>query len=861
MSRTSLSVPTDRRPASLALLLCLFFSAPPLAAQTLTPSDGLVMPDSSITTTDDASALEVNPAGLAFSEIGELGYGFNLPTDDLRGVGDTAHGLFLSGGTGSVGAGFGIQWLERPDLGVLHDDYRKYTLGFAVAAPRELAFGVGFNWFGSDDSERLDELFAIDLGAQWRPYEFLGLGLHFRDLNGAFLRADDALPTRVTGGLALRFWEGRLLLDAEAGLTGLEDAVTLVPRIAVEPISGLRLFGRSGLRLERLDDEVAADWQWLLAGLELSLGNFGAEYAPLFAASPGGAASPEFAGLTAYHWIAAGKQRGIFAPSDRWIYLNLNASIREGESFSLLGSDSVLFLNIMEQLRGVADDPSVSGVVISAGDSGLGYAQIWEVRRELQRIRDAGKTTIAMLGSSDLKQYYLATAADRIWMLPSEPFFPGGLESQMLFFKDLFQEIGVEAQFVRIGEFKSAPETFIYEGPSEENILQRVDFLEAYFATVVNAIATMRGKEVEEVMTMIEAAPLLPAAALEQDYVDAYVYLDEIEDRLREEYGSGVGLERGWRRQETSEERWGVDPVVAIVTIEGTIIQGRSGETPFLGEVLSGSETLVATLDRLRRDPLVAAVVLRVDSPGGSAVGSDLIFRQLRRLAEEKPVIASMGNVAASGGYYVAAGADEIYATPLTLTGSIGIFAGKFNVARLADWMGINREDITRGQPIAYTDFWEPWSAEELRSVGEMMNYLYRLFLVQVASTRPLTPEQVDAVGRGRVWTGIDALERELVDRRGGLLDAIRRAEELAGLEPGEARHQVFPEAPGLFGIDPALVQAVGDAAGLGADGPLFRPESLVGQLVRRFERALLVPLLFAPGEALMLPLEWVEID
>jgi protease-4 len=372
---------------------------------------------------------------------------------------------------------------------------------------------------------------------------------------------------------------------------------------------------------------------------------------------------------------------------------------------------------------------------------------------------------------------------------------------------------------------------------------------------------------VEKVDHMVENVPLFPSEAVEEGFADKVVYLDAIQDRLQEKFGGHVYLEGRYPGDTPADMRWGTRPEIAVVVISGMIVRGRSGRTPIINETITGSDTLADIFGRLRHDDGVRAVVVRIDSPGGSAVASDLIFREIRRLAEEKPVVASMGNAAASGGYYAAAGADEIFASPNTLTGSIGIFAGKFSVSRLADLIGINTTRLQRGPHSGAFSLFYPWTATQREGVARSITYLYKLFIQQVARTRPLSPEEVDAVARGHIWDGVSAEERKLVDRIGGLMDAIHRAEELAGVRPEDVDYRLYPQSLGLFDVGAASVRAglandllagvfgyESSAAGLSAN-------SALSALIRHIGRGILLPTLYEDAEPLMLLPFVVEVD
>ncbi|MBA2663714.1 MAG: signal peptide peptidase SppA [Bradymonadaceae bacterium] len=827
------------------------------------PSDGLALPDRSITTQDDATSLEVNPAGLGFMRSGELSYGFSVPTDDFRGVVNQGHGLFMAAGTGGLGLGFGVQWLHRPELGPERATYRKYTLGAALGAARLMSFGANLNFFGSRNDQRLNELATWDFGLQWRPSAYFGLGLLARDVNAAFLDEDQALPRRIGAGAVFRLWEGRLVLDAEITRVQGSPGYSLSPRFVVEPLAGLRLFTRGVFDVDTEAETTQWEFAQLNGGLELSFGNLGMQGAGIFNAFDNDGLN--YAGQSYLFWMSPNKRRSLIDPGGRWLQIDLDESIAEQATSRILGTDTRAFLSLLQDLEAIARDPGVSGVVFNIGSTSLGYAQMWELRQHIVRLQEAGKHTISLLRDSSTRALYLSSATAEVWMPPSTTYFPTGLSAQFINYAQALENIGIQAEFVRIGDYKTAPESYIKTAPSDEALEQTGQFLDAIFGEVTSAVAGRRGLEQSQVVQLFDRVPLMPHEAVRERFVDELVYFTEIEARLTEKHQVRGQLERGYTIVETADERWGTRPKIAIVYIDGIIVEGGSGQTPFSGDLLTGSETIVRVLDSLRRDNNVRAVVVRIDSPGGSAMGSDIIFRKIRELAQTKPVVASMGNIAASGGYYVAAGANEIFATPVTLTGSIGIFAGKFNVDRLTTALGVSHSRLQRGQVTGIFNLLDPWSEAERAAISSSINFMYRVFLNQVAQTRPLTAEQVDVLGRGRVWTGTAAHGNQLVDQLGGLMDAIRRAEQLAGLEPAQAEYAPYPGPRALLG-GPIGVQAQAILAALlpslsATAGDSLRERSAAKQLLRNIESSVLLPLLFGPGEALMLPPQAISLD
>ncbi len=830
----------------LLVLLHLLIIPVALSAQEPSPSDGISLPDPSLSTQSDSASLEVNPAGLGFIEGFEGAYGFSLPTSDYRGVMPSGHSLMLGAGGRSGGVGLGVQWMDNPELGPQRSTYQKYTFGGALASSRFFALGGNVNYFSSRRDERLNDLRTFDVGLQWRPSRFFGMGVMVRDVVPAFLDPDQALPMRVGTGFALRFFDGRLVLDTDFYSVQGSEALQYRPRIAAEPLAGLRLFGHAMVELPMPFRTSTIDpaFDGFSAGLEISTGGSGAQ-----------AALGEMGGSYRI-WAGTRQKRSLFTIGERWVRLSLDETLTEQASVRLFGAPTRPFLSLINDINAISEDPAVSGVILDIGSFSLGYGQLWELHQAMDRLHESGKSSLALMHSSNTTTVYAASAAQEIWMVPTSPYAPTGLQVEFTSFAGLLDRMGIEAEFLRIGDYKSAPESLVMPGPSDPALEQTNEYLDALYDELTTRIGQGRDISDQEIRTIIDRTPLLPAQALDRGLVDALVYNDELEERLQERTGRLLGLDRGYQRVEIADKRWGGQPEIAIVYIDGTIVDGESGSTPLGSGGITGAETINRTLRRLRRDRSVKAVVVRVNSGGGSAVGSDLMFRELRHLATVKPVVASMGNVAASGGYYVAAGADEIFATPTTLTGSIGIFAGKVNIESLANRFGVNSQLETRGERAGGFSIWRPWSDSEKEGIAQAIDYFYQLFLQQVARTRPLTADEIDSVARGRVWTGAAAQNAQLVDQIGGLSDALQRAEELSGLQPGQA---IYVDRTGAGGttLSPGIAARFSTLLprmGLETGEDLAIPDGEIPAALRELESSLLWPLYFNAGEVVFMP-------
>lgn len=846
-----------RGAAPLLTVCCILFAAHTVHSQVAPrPTDGIPIPDRSVTTQADAASIEVNPAGLGFLESTELRYGL-----DLSNFGDTLrdqHGVYMGAGTSFIAAGAGIQWLDRSINGAAPSRYQKYSLGLALRPSDAFSFGAGLHIFGSPTSRQLDGTTSLDIGTQLRVSRHMALGLAMRDVNQPFLTAGDGESMRLIPGAAIRLLGDRVEVDTDFAWTVGEGELAWRPRIKVRPVEGLGLFARAAVPIVGPDAGAVGPEFVLTSGLALSLGRTGLDAG---ATVRGGSSDGEtFAGLTQQVWFNSRRHGSLLAPAGRWVRIDLNGNIAERATSGLLVANRRSFLDLLLGLDEVSRSRRVDGVVLQVGNTSLGWAQAWELRRAVDRLRDRGKKVVAFMSRSSFKATYIATAAQRVVMLPSHPFEPAGLSSTKITYADALARVGIEAEFLRIGKYKSSPERFIRSKPSEPALEQTEAYIDAIWEQVIAGIAGDRDLSPEKVKKAIDAIPLLPDEAIEQGFVDEVAYREELDKHIRQKLGANsiVSLAEFQNRR---PRQWAGGPEIAVVYVDGSIVNGESGRTPIVDELLSGSDTLGRVLDHLGRDPNVQAVVLRVDSPGGSAVASDLIYRDIRQLAQKKPVVTSMGDIAASGGYYVAAGADQIYATPNTLTGSIGIFSGKFSLGRFFKAVGVNHVNIRRGERADQFGIFEPWSTQQRERVAKSIHYMYRLFLHQAGRTRPLTAEEIDKVGRGRVWAGEAAIEQKLVDHRGGLLAAIRRAEDLAGLPPGRAVYRSYPDTRsflslsggGLSGVAKWLVKVTkGKDAASGHRGSELA-DTLRG-LLEPFTDVLVLPLVYEPGEVLMLP-------
>lgn len=498
--------------------------------------------------------------------------------------------------------------------------------------------------------------------------------------------------------------------------------------------------------------------------------------------------------------------------------IDLSDGIVEGQPgdpvSALLNMRRTHVRDVLEGLRRGRTDPRVKALIVKIGGGRIGLAMAQELRDAVRAFRDSGRLTVAWAESfgevaRGTVPYYLATAFERICLQPSGDLALTGLAMEEPFFNEALGKIGVTPRFAKRHEYKTAANTFMERTYTPEHEEMSGRLLASAGEQIVAGIAAGRGLPEEDVRGLIDRAPLLGAEALEAGLVDRLAYRDEVYAELRAAVGEDARLRyvarynRGQGVAKRLPQR--TQDAVALIQGQGPIRLGRSGRSALPGQGSAiGSETIAAAFRAAVRDDKVKTIVFRVDSPGGSYVASDTIWREvvLARQAG-KPVIVSMGNVAASGGYFVAAPADVIMAQPGTLTGSIGVVFGKPVVGELLGRLGIGLGAVEEG---AHARMYAPtrdFTDEEWTRVNAFLDRVYDDFVGKVAEGRDMTRERVDELARGRVWTGADAHERGLVDELGGLSQALDLARERAHL-PAGAPVRVYPHVSPLDRLRPA---------------------------------------------------------
>jgi len=458
-------------------------------------------------------------------------------------------------------------------------------------------------------------------------------------------------------------------------------------------------------------------------------------------------------------------------------------------SGKLLG-DRLSLREVVDALDRGAGDRRVKGAVVRLGGDAMGLAQVQEVRAALGRFRAAGKFTAAFSESfgefgPGNKSYYLATACEQIWLQPVGMVGLTGLSSEMPFARKVLDQLHIVPEVGHREEYKSALETLTERTISAPHKEMLESLLDDLTDQLVGGLSAARKLEPAAVRRLIDRGPLLAGEAKESLLIDRIGYYDELTDEALDKAGTEAGLVTPEDYLDAAGEPHDSGPTIALIFAVGGIERGEGGGNPMIGGDAVGSETVVQAFQQAVDDDDVRAILLRIDSPGGSAVASETIRRALvQAQAAGKPVIVSMSDMAASGGYWIAMNADKIIAEPATLTGSIGVIVGKVATSGLWDSLGIAWDGVKRGQNAGIWSNIAPYSASEHARVEAVLDDLYATFTRNVAEARHLTPEKVRAIARGRVWTGHQAVALGLVDELGDLDLALRRTRDAIGLKP-----------------------------------------------------------------------------
>ena len=702
------------------------------------------LPSSSIAVSDDALATFFNPSGLATGRGLNLYY---LRTYQSNWAGDDAFFLAIPNG------GFGVEFATAD----ADTTFTRYTLSSGQHLGHSLYAGTSYSWINSDN-KTYDTFHSLSFGLMYRR-RYFSIGAMARDLNRPKLLGEK-LGRTYDFGLAIRPGTWRTTLSFDMRKTQGIEGVDLRYALEVRPIRELMV--RSTLK-----SDLSFDVRF-----GINIGNWGIGTGNTFDKN-----REARTGVGYFHFsnIPTTKQ----LPRRR-MFLDLQ-------------------MHSLKTVLSIAKlDEDIAGILVRINGNSYGMAQLQEMADAILDFRESGRVVLCYLTNCSTGDYIVASTCDGILIHPSAEVRLIGLRTERSFYKGTLDMLGIEANLERIGKYKSASESFTRKEMSEaQREIQNI-ILDDLYEQLVEIIANGRGWTSEDVKKRIDAGPYTARQAFIAELVDRIVYEDELTDVVNELTDKRTDLVTAdaYANSSAYTQHWRVpQPKIAIIEAKGLMVTGDSFIDPLTGTQVMGADTIVQAIEAAKNDDAIKAVVLRIDSGGGLVTAADIIHRALVQLTAAKPLVVSMGDVAASGGYYIAAPADVIVAEPGTITGSIGVVSGKYSLKGLYEKLGVKKEILKRGEHADfYTDYGD-YNASEQAIIQKQVQEIYDDFIAKIALGRSeLSTTDVDNLGRGRIWSGKQAKENGLVDELGGLNLALVIAQKYAGLQEKVVEVIRFPK-------------------------------------------------------------------
>lgn len=764
--------------------------------------------------TQDTTATITNPALLGFLPGPELRWS-SLYLDDRARVPWQGHAVALGAPIPFLGMGLALRLdFVNPPAAMSLAKYQALTFGMGVKTSRTSALGFSYQHYYSE-SRSLHGLGAWSLGWATRPWNVLGMGITGRNLNTPTTIYGWTLDPQWDFALSIRpFSTDVLELGLVAGYVFPEnESDYFVPRASL----GWRIpsFGQLRADVAVVDRAERRDW--------IASANVAFDFNGPDGSFEGRLTSVIGSGLGNDARYSAGSNLG-FELAVRGFRESTGLEIpRFGVLFRIQDTPSARkHVALLRRLWDIAErEPAVDAVVFELHDAPTaGTARAQELRDAITHLRNHGKKVVCHIDDAGNGALYVCSGADRILMHPAGGLHVMGFSSTYFYAKGLLDKLGVRADIVRIGEHKTAPETFTRERPTEIARADHTELMRSIEQQWLNAVGEGRHLSAAVVAERVAKGPFVSSEARQAGFIDDYAYTDEINAQVRRLIGQRLRLVENPSIRASRD--FGSSRRVAIIYVEGDMTNGKSQTIPLVGTRMAGAVTLVETIKNLRDDPRVAAVVLRIESPGGAALAADTLWREIQLLAHVKPVITSMGAVAASAAYYIASPTHRIFANPATVTGSIGVYAGKADVEQLLAKIGVHADTIKTTPHADGQSIFRPYTDEERQILQQKVAQFYDLFLSRVSIGRRMTKADVDRVGQGKVFTGEQAIRHRLIDELGGLRQALAFAKRAAEL-PDTAPVDEFPPPD-----DSLLMQLLGlDGSKQATAIPMLPPQML----------------------------------
>lgn len=696
-----------------------------------------VVPRSSVAGVEGALSTVWNPAALSARPEPDFVY---LRT--LKGATSKDDAFFLSLYDFGVGLEYGSTRWEGKRIG-----YRRVTLAGGSALSKGLYWGTARSSYASKESPSYDDLTTWDVGVLARR-RWSAFGVVVRNVNRPLFNG--IRQERVFDmGYALRPGTERLTLafdflkpDDESFRTAWKRR-RFVGSVEVEPLKGFRFVGNA-----------YGDGQFEVQAV-FSLGFFG---------------------------LGSGSRLERGSHRAQVVFVN----VHEGSSPNVFQRRPYAVVTTPDEWKTayweIRRDPRVKGVVVKLDDERMALAEWQEFRSQLSELKTKGLHIAAYLHGAGTGGYWLASAAETILADPIAEVNLVGIRSEALYYRRALDRLGIETQFERLGEFKSGTEPYTQDAPSEPVVRNTEALLDDLYAQLIGDVATSLGESEEKVRCLVDGGPYFGRRLLESGLVDDLATPDDAEKRLSEECGrASLVTVSEYRRDRLRPRTWAPRPDrLAVIRLEGVMVDGKSAFDPLTGFYFAGAETIAAAMEKATSDPSVKAIVVDIESGGGLVTAAEKLWRQVQTTKKKKPVVARIRGVGASGAYYVASGADWVVAEPASVTGSIGVYAGRFSLQQMLAKLGVTTASSQRGANADYDATYGPLRESHREILKEHVQTYYDLFLDRVSEGRNMERKAVEAVAQGQVWTGRQALERGLVDELGGLAEAIRAAKRLA---------------------------------------------------------------------------------
>ena len=728
---------------------------------------GFGLPYNSVAISDDITAIKYNPAGLGLRRGFQSSF-FHTHSDSSF---DGDNAWLLSSG----GLGFSVEWLGN----VTSKTYRKYTLASGGKFADGFYWGSSYSWFGSR-YEDYDKLSSWKIGILLRPFEFLSFGAVAKDLNRPWFQGERA-DISYDCGLAIRPMGDRLTLSVDGSMSQKEKVrdADMRYRAELEPLDGLVISG-----------DIDNDGNFGIGG-RINLPNLGlGSYNSV-------TKDYDFNQGITYVNLSKDRYRTLLQRRNNFLELKLSGKIvEENTRVGIFGKKKPTMIDLLNDIERAKEDKSIKGIILRIDPLDIGLAKAQEIREAILDFKESGKSVIAYMEFGGNKEYYIATTADKIVMMPRGYLMFTGLNAEVTFIKRTLEKLGIVADLEHIGDYKSASDLVTRDKMSEAHREVVNSLLDDMYDQITRDVAFLRGWSQEEVKSKIDQGPFTASEAYEANLVDTLMYYDQIDDMIKKMEGKKPNRinHKRYAHRTYYKYSWAIPPKIAVIFASGSIFEGENRKDFLWGDIM-GSETIARAIKTAREDKTVKAIVFRVDSPGGSGIDSDVILREIVRTKGKKPFIVSMSDVAASGGYWISLAADTILSLPGTYTGSIGVISGKVSLQGLYEKIGFTKEVIKRGKHADFFTTTRQFTDEEREVVKRQIKEFYSDFVEKVAEGRGMSYEEVDAIGKGRVWTGRQAKGNGLVDELGGMSLALAIAKEKAGIaEDAEVEVLTLPK-------------------------------------------------------------------